>query len=77
MMISHSLNTYVDCGTINTVSEPFSFYVIYSFLVSRESLRLGIHKAWLFPFSAQLAGGPCLWLLSLILKTQALELMFS
>ena len=35
--------------TINTVSEPFSFYVIQSFLVSRESLQLGIHKAWLSP----------------------------
>lgn len=36
MMISHSLNTYVDYCTVNAVSEPFSFYVIYSFLVSRE-----------------------------------------
>lgn len=49
LMISDSLNTYVDCGMINSVSELFGFYVIYSFLVSRESLRLGSHKAWLSP----------------------------
>ena len=66
MMISHSLNTYVDYCTVNAVSEPFSFYVIYSFLVSRESLQLGIHKVWLSPIlcPASWGGLVCAFFLS-------------